>query len=233
MLSIVIPALNEEKCLPRLLKSIKKQRIDDLEIIVADAGSKDKTIEIAKNFDCKVVKGGFPSKGKNAGAKAAKGDLILFLDADTVLPENFLRKTLKEFKERDLDVASFLTMAEDTFHNLSLKFLFNFPNLLCERILPQALNVILAKRALHERIGGFDERVKLGEELDYVRKGNKARKFGVLKKVKVVISPRRFKKDGWFKTWSKYFLCQIHFLFFGPVKSDIFNYRYGHYDETD
>lgn len=89
MLSIIIPALNEEKFIPLLLESIKKQDFQDYEIIVADAGSKDKTVEISKNYNAAIVMGGLPAKGRNEGAKIARGDLFLFLDADVILPEYF------------------------------------------------------------------------------------------------------------------------------------------------
>jgi len=109
MLSIIIPALNEEKYLPLLLKEIKKQNFaGDLEIIVADASSEDKTVEIAKNYGCKIVQGGLPARGRNEGAKIAQGDIFLFMDADNIyLPENFLKNLLKEFEKRKLDIASF------------------------------------------------------------------------------------------------------------------------------
>ena len=83
MLSIIIPALNEENYLPLLLESIKKQDFKDYEIIVADAGPKDKTVQIAKNYGCKIAPGGLPAKGRNQGAKIAQGDLLLFITADT------------------------------------------------------------------------------------------------------------------------------------------------------
>ena len=67
MLSIVIPALNEEKYLPLLLESIKRQSFFDYEIILADAGSKDKTIEIAKKYNCVIVGGGLPANGTLVG----------------------------------------------------------------------------------------------------------------------------------------------------------------------
>jgi len=230
MLSIIIPTLNEETCLPILLNSIKKQDLnEEVEIIVSDAGSEDKTVDIAKSFDCKVVAGGFPATGKNRGAEAAKGELILFLDADVFLAENSLEKLLGEFRKRKLDVASFLLASFHRFHNLSYKTIFNFTSLFTEKFLPQAMNVILIKRNLHQKIRGFDEEIKIGEELDYVRRAAKIGKFGVLKTVKIFASPRRFEKDGWFITWFKYFACQVHMLFWGPVKSDILRYRFNHY----
>lgn len=81
--------------MPWLLDSLGKQDFKDYEIIRTDAGSKDKTVEIAKNYGCKIIPGGLPSKGRNEGAKVAKGDLLLFLDADLILPEGFLNTFLK------------------------------------------------------------------------------------------------------------------------------------------
>ncbi len=107
MLSIIIPALNEEKYLPLLLKSIRRQQFFDYEIILADAGSEDKTIEIAKRYNCRIVPGGLPAKGRNEGAKKAKGDPLFFLDADTILPDGCLKSALEEFEKRSLDIGIF------------------------------------------------------------------------------------------------------------------------------
>ena len=93
------------------------------------------------------------------------------------------------------------------------------------------MSAFMAEKRIHLKIGGFDEKVKIGEELDYIRRGQKYGQFGVLKGVSVFASSRRFQKDGWLKTWLKYFLCQIHMLFFGPVKSDIFGYKFDHYTD--
>lgn len=232
MLSIIIPTLNEEDYLPFLLESIKKQNSDDYEIIVADAGSDDKTLEIAKNFGCNITSGGMPGKGKNEGAKAAKGDIILFVDADVIFPQAFLNDALEEFKKKDLEIASFYLQSKNKIHNLAFDILFNLPSKITERILPQAMNIIMVKRDLHQKIGGFDEEIKLGEELYYIRSGRKMGNFGVLNSVKVFISSRRFQCDGWLRTWFKYFLCQLHMLFLGPVKSDIFKYRFNHYSKN-
>ena len=95
MISIIIPTLNEEKYLPLLLASIKNQAFKEYEIILADAGSKDRTVEIAKQYGCRIIPGGSPSKGRNEGAKVAKGELLFFIDADAVLPPKFFEKSLR------------------------------------------------------------------------------------------------------------------------------------------
>ena len=106
MISIIIPTLNEESYLPLLLRSIQLQTYKgDYEIIVGDAKSTDKSRTIAQKFGCLVVDGGNPAQGRNAGAKVAKGDILVFLDADVQLPRNFLDNAISEFESRYLEVA--------------------------------------------------------------------------------------------------------------------------------
>lgn len=111
MLSIVIPTLNEEKFLPRLLSSIKKQSFSDYEIIVSDGGSKDNTKKIALENNCQFVEDFIhhhPSWQRNNGAAIARGEILIFLDADTVLQDDFLEKTTKEFVDKKLSGAGFI-----------------------------------------------------------------------------------------------------------------------------
>src|SRR3989344_5642131 len=105
-ISIVIPALNEEKCLPILLESIRKQDFRDYEIIVADANSTDRTADIARKYGAKVVAGGMPGPGRNKGARAAKGEFLYFFDSDVRFPKGFLRNTYEEMKKRGINLAT-------------------------------------------------------------------------------------------------------------------------------
>lgn len=234
MFSIIIPTLNEERYLPLLLESIKKQDFNNYEIIVADAGSEDKTVEIAKNYGCKIVKGGLPAKGRNEGAKVARGDTILFLDADVILPENFFENTLKEFEKRNLDIASFSLepQSKSNFPKFLFNIFYNRPIKFLEKSLLHASQAILVKKILHQKIGGFDEEIKLAEDHYYIREAAKIGKFGIIKSSRVLISTRRFEKDGWLKTYLKYLLAELHLIFLGPIKSDIFRYRFGYPSEA-
>lgn len=232
MLSIIIPTLNEENYLPFLLESIKKQKIQDYEIIVADNNSKDRTVEIARVFGCKVVPGGLPAKGRNEGAKVAQGDLLLFLDADVVLPDGSLEKLLKEFQERKLSVASCLVGPREKSFILKIIYhlIYNLTVSAIEKFRPCALSFILIKRTLHEKIGGFDEKIKFGEDVDYVRRASKFGAFAYLKSNKILVSGRRFYQDGWLVTCLRYIFSGLYLIFFGPIKSDILKYKFGHYD---
>ncbi len=102
-ISIIIPAYNEEKRIRNCLKSILSQDNSLLfEVIVVNNASCDNTIEVIKsiNFPIKIVEE--PKQGltiaRNSGAKVAKGDLLVFLDADVILPNNWLKNICGIFK---------------------------------------------------------------------------------------------------------------------------------------
>jgi len=93
--SIIIPTLNEEKIIDELLDSLTSLK-GDFEIIIADGGSADRTVSLAQNRDLPVVEAP-PGRGSqmNVGANIARGEVLLFLHADTRLPENALSEIEK------------------------------------------------------------------------------------------------------------------------------------------
>ncbi|MBM3257819.1 MAG: glycosyltransferase [Candidatus Nealsonbacteria bacterium] len=237
MLSIIIPVLDEEKYLPLLLKSIKKQNlVQDYEVIVADAGSEDRTIEIAKSFGCRIIKGGLPAVGRNNGAISAKGDLFLFLDADIVLSENFLENSLSEFGKRKLAVASYclIPRTKNFIFKIGFDIFYNKPIFLAQRFLAHGAMGILVKKEIFDKLGGgFDETIKLAEDQYFARMASKFGKFGIIKSAKIFITLRRFEQDGYLKTIFKYILCGFYLLFGKAFRSDALNYRFGHYSKKE
>jgi len=230
MLSIIIPTLNEEALLPGLLKSIQIQEYKDYEVIVSDAGSSDKTINIARKYGCKIVSGGSPAVARNNGVKIARGEYLLFLDADVILPEHFLRNILHEFIKRKLDVSTCffkpLTNKRIDFilHSIANRYIF-----LTRKIHPHAPGFcILSKRSIHQRINGFNEELKMGEDHDYVRRASKIGSFGILSSGKILVSVRRLDKDGRFNISLKYLAVEIYRIIIGEIRSEIFNYKFGY-----
>ena len=98
-LSVIIPALNEEKYLPATLESIKKQDRQPDELIVVDGGSTDQTAEVARKFGASVLT--VPTKGigyaRQRGLEIALGEIVVFTDADTVHPHNWLTRIEETF----------------------------------------------------------------------------------------------------------------------------------------
>ena len=238
MLSIIIPTKNEEEYLPKLLGSIKKQTFKDYEVIVADNNSKDKTKKIAKKYKCKIVRGGLPGKARNRGAKAATGDILLFLDADTELKtKDFLSKAIKEFEKRKLDLAAPLMYLKG---NKLDKLYFDFWNRLTElfqySLTPFAGGwCIFIKKNLHDTIKGFDEKIILGEDSDYVQRAIKSKlfrvKFKVLKSVKIQVSPRRLQKEGHLKVAAQGIGTGFHWALLGKDKKNKFKYKFDIYKD--
>lgn len=230
-LSIIIPTFNEERYLPKLLDSLQNQTMGPHEVIVSDAFSDDRTRVIAKSDGCKVVDGGLPGTARNNGVKTATQPLILFLDADVILPPKFLEKTVAEIVEKNLDIAScFITPRSP----LTLdKWLHKFANQymkFTQKIHPHIPGAcIFVKKDLHNLLGGFDESLTLAEDHDYVRRAKKVSKFAYLKSYKIPISVRRFSKEGRIKVILKYIAIELHLLFLGKIKKDIFKYRFSEY----
>jgi len=182
------------------------------------------------------VSGGLHAKGSNLGANAATGDLLLFLDPEVLLPKGFLAKALSEFKERSLDVAScqLEPIEEDwmprfIFLRFFYDLFYNWPAQLLENVLPCASSLILTKRDIHEKLGGFDEGIRIAEDHDYARRAAKIAKVGILRFAKLPLFMRRCQKEGIVRTHLRYQLCNLFNLVLGEVRSNIFRYDFGQY----
>lgn len=230
MLSIIIPTLNEEAYLPHLLESIKYQNYRRHEVIIADADSSDSTVEIAKMYGCKITTGGLPGTGRNKGVSIASGEYLLFLDADTVLPPNFLYEILSESYKRQIDTATCLMLPlsekkiDKILHSAANRYI-----RITQRFYPHAPGFcILAKKSIHYKINGFNEELKLAEDHDYVRRVSKIGKFRVLSSQKIPVSIRRMEKEGRLKLTMKYVCIEMHRIFRGEIYSNFIHYEFGH-----
>lgn len=237
-LSIIIPAKNEESVLPRALASIRAQKFTSYEIIVADAHSTDLTREIAMAANARVVDGGMPGPGRNRGAEAAKGEWLLFLDADIVLSDPlFLRATMAEIEKRKLEVATCRVHAQDgKMIDHALHGAFNVYALATEKILPHVTGACLfAKATVHRAIGGFDEDVVFAEDQDYGRRAKRQGfRYGILRARKIGISTRRLDKDGRMQLAAKYIYAELYMLTRGSFKHDTpFRYELAAYEEKE
>lgn len=234
-ISIIIPTLNEARYLPKLLESIKKQTFTDYEVVVADAGSKDQTRKVAQKYKARVMPGGSPAEGRNSGARNAKGEFFFFLDADVILPKDFLQKAYAEMEHRYLDLATC------EFRPLS--------NLLMDKVIHDFFNtgikimqffepyvsgccIFVTKRLFH-RVKGFDETVKLGEDQDFVKRASKIRPLRVLESTRIRISVRRLRKEGRLVVLNKYLQAEMYRIFKGEIRENIVEYEFGNFDSMN
>ena len=231
ILSIIIPTYNEEEYIPILLESIKNQSFDDYEIIVADANSTDKTREIAESYGCIVVDGGLPAKGRNNGAKIAKGEYLLFLDSDLKLTDDYLRNVIYEFKMERLGIAitQMLPMSnkveDKLFHDFANYFMISV-----EKIKPHGAGCygIIARKELHDACGGFDEDLNFGEDTDYIERLAKKERFKVLRNAKIGVSTRRLEEEGIETLIRQYGKSTVNDFLGKRTDAKELNYNFGH-----
>jgi len=109
-ISIIIPTLNCQKLISLCLKSISIQGFKNYEIIIVDGGSTDKTLNECRKYDCEILEPGYKENQEARrffGVKKAKGDYILFIDSDNILPDdNSLQKLINPFRNNDFDVVA-------------------------------------------------------------------------------------------------------------------------------
>jgi glycosyltransferase involved in cell wall biosynthesis len=240
MISIIIPALNEEKHIGTLLQSLSEQDFDeDVEVVVADAGSQDKTREIVMSYKdhfykVSVVEGGMPAVGRNNGAKASSGEIIFFLDADLKLPGNhFLRENVSYFRNNNLSVAT--TPLKPDSEKFIDHLLTNSYNLIlrpAKYIRPLGAMCIVARRDAFEKSGGYPEDVVMAEDHDFVKNCLPFGKYDILP-VHAIFSVRRFDKEGRLGLAIKYLQATIYRIFKGPIRKPIFEYEFKYSDDED
>ena len=235
--SIVIPTLNEEGYVSNILKDLKKQKEKNFETIIVDASSSDKTREKALQFGSILSIRLFQVSKKNVayqrnyGALKAKGSYLVFLDADSGISPSFT-KNLKKLivKKKGLLFIPYVN-PEEKYPQVAV--VFNLINLLVE--LSQSFNkpfssggVMFVEKNFFINIGGFDEKLFLGEDHNLVQK---ALSWGIrakfLKNIKVKFSLRRMKKEGQLTTFYKFITSSIYILFKGDIKNKIYNYPMG------
>jgi glycosyltransferase involved in cell wall biosynthesis len=216
--SIVIPTLNEEVYLPQLLKDLYEQSWEDFEIIHVDGGSSDRTIEEASgwknklkiktiNYNIKNV-----SSQRNAGAKAASGEWIIFMDADNRLPSYFLvglRYRIEKAEENKLkkfDMFSTLVHLNSIDKaNSKNHVIANFTNFFLRTTgkteKPMVLGSMVGIRREIIKSVQFNSNNKVCEDSIFTKNCIKAGwKYRVLTNPTYAYSLRRFKSNGSIKT---------------------------------
>jgi glycosyltransferase involved in cell wall biosynthesis len=229
--SVVIPALNEERHLSQLLSDIQRQSLRPDEVIVVDAGSSDATVRIAKHSPTKVLHGEPPvAHGRNVGGFSAKGDLIFFLDADTRLAETFFEDFVSEVDHRHLDIACPRYLPYDSTPTIrAIHAFWEVMLRVFERALPSGAGHCIALRSkLFRESRGFDPSLKF-DDIELVRRLSKGRRFGYVG-ASVFVSDRRYREEGILRTFLLHLLMAPAFALGKFEWANHVAYEFGDHD---
>ncbi len=218
-ISIIVPVLNEQEQINSCLDKINGQNYDgDFETIIVDGDSDGRTINAVR--DNRVIRLTSP-KGRgrqmNAGAAAARGDILIFLHADTTLPDNALGKISRALQNTDYVGGAFdLKIDSDKLFlryisvRASLRSRFN-------RV-PYGDQAIFLRKKYFDQIGGFKE-IPLMEDVDLMRRIKRDGKKIIILPDKVTTSARRWESDGaLYTTMRNQILVGLFYLGVSPHK---------------
>jgi rSAM/selenodomain-associated transferase 2/rSAM/selenodomain-associated transferase 1 len=194
--SVIIPTYNEADNIKATLATLRST--ERIEVIVADGGSDDGTAEIAAAHGARVLSA---PRGRahqmNAGAKAAKSDLLIFLHADTLLPPGFDDAVHRALDEPGVVAGAFEFRVDETTHGL--RFIERLTNWRSRRFqMPYGDQAIFVKASTFHEAGGFKE-IPLMEDFDFIRRLKRRGRIVTLP-LPAVTSGRRWKKLGVIRT---------------------------------
>ena len=213
MISVVIPAYNEEKYISLCLKSLLGQQTTrEFEVIVVDNNSKDKTAVVAKSY-CHQLRLALVSckkKGRGAaravGFKKAGGEIIFSTDADTVLPADWLERIAAEFQDKQVVAVTGSAKINDCgwltnqIYNLIEPITVSCFRLFLGGYLLAGFNFAVLRKTYLQSTG-FDPSINGMEDVDLSFKIARLGKVKFLRDVKVIVSGRRFKNGFLIGSW--------------------------------
>lgn len=164
MISIIIPAYNAEKTLGMAIGSIYKNNFKDFEVIVVDDGSTDNTSELVKNYPLRYIrleKNMGAAFARNRGVELARGDILLFFDADVEAEEGLLQNIDEQFKSSAYDVISGAFAKEPKIDNIFLLFISTLSNYNFSKAdFALSTHLVAIRKKAFNQLRGFNEKFK-------------------------------------------------------------------------
>ena len=225
MISVIIPAHNEERYLQRTLESLQRQNYGWFEVIVVANGCTDRTREVARGRCHRLILLSQKSLGvaRNLGARMARGELLLFLDADTLLEPMALRVIAESFTKSD---AAGTVHGQPDASRLVYHLIYGLKNFLHRWSLhPGSSGVILCWKEHFVMVGGFDEALQVRENSELLKRLLRFGSYKYIGDVSATTSMRRYDRCGvmhvvwlWCRLWVESLLSDLHRKQYEPVR---------------
>lgn len=215
MISAIIVTFNEEQFIHSIIDELEKQLQIDCEILLADGGSSDQTIELARQRGIEIIS---CRKGKscqmNDAAKKATGDILFFVHADMKFPNNLLA-SIQQHVDKGFDGGGFANVFDE--HNEKIKRIGNLLNFRffdkreqSDKGIFYGDNGMFVRKKVFDELGGFKE-IPIMEDYDFSKRLSHEFQTVKIKNPFITVSARRHVKAGFWKTRLQWVLIRVLF----------------------
>lgn len=181
-LSLIIPVYNRPNEVEELLDSLTRQSETNFEVVIVEDGSKETCQHVVEAFKDKLdvsysyIPNGGPGNARNYGAKQSKGDYLIVLDSDCILPPDYIKSVNKELKETGADAFGGPDKASDSFTDVQKAINYSMTSFFTtggirggkkkmDKFYPRSFNMGV-RREVYQALGGFS-RMRFGEDIDF------------------------------------------------------------------
>lgn len=217
MISVIIPAHNEEHYLAGTLEALRRQQYPRKEVIVVANGCTDRTADVALHRCDRLIVLSQKSLGvaRNLGARMALGEVLVFLDADTVLESMALGRIAEEFT---MGIAAGTLRGCPDRNHWKYRLVYFLKNLVHRFSLhPGSSGVIICWKDQFMRVGGFDECLEVRENSHLIKRLLRFGRYRYVGDVRATTSMRRYERRGvtrlfwlWLSLWFQSLFVDLH-----------------------
>ena len=225
LLSIIIPAHNEQDYIRRTLQAARQQTFHNFELIVVCNGCCDRTAQVAREFCDQLIV--MPERGlsraRNLGGHAARGKILVFLDADTLLERHALETIAREFTP---EYAAGTLKGCPDIPRPCYQLIYLLKNSQHRfRLHEGSSGIILCWKEHFIATGGFDETLHVTENSDLIRRLRFFGRYAFIDRTAVTTSMRRYESAGflkmtclWVKLWARSFVTDLRHQKYAAIR---------------